>query len=417
VELFNKRDFVCDCGTTRLPSAPCILRENPTTKQKGAVSEIPEVKNIYNQNFQNRFCGCACEYDAEQQKGTMFQCLGLGTPGDGGCGEDWWHPACVMGLDPSWHEEELERQKVAKAEKQKEAPEPGADPAVDDSDNDSEDDLPVPPGFPDEDDFEGFICYMCVDANPWIKRYAGTKGFLPPVFKRSAAPSPELNLGCETPDVKPIATRTSTLTTSQKRKADDSDDEEANPSKRVKDETGQTIAEGLTAAENLRAEKEAATTQALCKYEELPAAPEGQISLFFKTDFREYLCRCADCFPQMAKHPQLLEEEEAYEPPVSEDGEEDGGSTVGSGSLLDRGERALSSMDRVKALEGVMAFNHLKEKLTPFFKEFAESGRTISAEDIKAHFAKMRGDEAGIKEAGEAAASSEKDSRKEQDGY
>lgn len=112
-----------------------------------------------------------------------------------------------------------------------------------------------------------------------------------------------------------------------------------------------------------------------------------------------------------------MEEEETYEPPVSEDGDDGVGSTVGSGSLLDRGERALSNMDRVKAIEGVMAFNNLKEKLTPFFKEFAESGKAISAEDIKAHFAKMRGDEAAIKEAGDAAASSGADQRREQGGY
>lgn len=75
-------------------------------------------------------------------------------------------------------------------------------------------------------------------------------------------------------------------------------------------------------------------------------------------------------------------------------------------------------MDRVKAIEGVMAFNHLKEKLTPFFKEFAESGRVISAEDIKAHFAKMRGDEGPVgEEEGEKAGDGEEDKRREQGGY
>jgi len=57
----------------------------------------------------------------------------------------------------------------------------------------------------------------------------------------------------------------------------------------------------------------------------------------------------------------------------------------------------------------------LKEKLTPFFQQFAESGQAISAEDIKAYFAKMRGDEQAIKEAGEGAKS--QDNRKEQSGY
>ncbi|CRK25198.1 hypothetical protein BN1708_018145, partial [Verticillium longisporum] len=101
----------------------------------------------------------------------------------------------------------------------------------------------------------------------------------------------------------------------------------------------------------------------------------------------------------------LLEEEETYEPPLSDGGGSDngGGSTNGSGSLLERGESALRNVDRVRAIEGVMAYNHLKEQLTPFFKQFAESGQAIGAEDIKAYFAKLRGDEQGIKEAGEAA--------------
>ena len=63
-----------------------------------------------------------------------------------------------------------------------------------------------------------------------------------------------------------------------------------------------------------------------------------------------------------------------------------------------------------------------KEQLKPFFQQFAESGQAIGAEDIKAYFAKLRGDEQDIKEAGEAAASNgdRKDGengRHEQSGY
>ena len=35
----------------------------------------------------------------------MFQCLGLGTVEEGGCGEDWWHPECLLGLPRMKHEE------------------------------------------------------------------------------------------------------------------------------------------------------------------------------------------------------------------------------------------------------------------------------------------------------------------------
>ncbi|ERS97379.1 hypothetical protein HMPREF1624_06711 [Sporothrix schenckii ATCC 58251] len=119
--------------------------------------------------------------------------------------------------------------------------------------------------------------------------------------------------------------------------------------------------------------------------------------------------------------PYLLEQEETYEPPVSDDGGSNaegvgpGSGSHGSGSLYERGESALRNVDRVRAIEGVMAYNHLKDKLKPFFQQFAESGQAISAEDIKSYFAKLRGDEQAIQEAGEGARSD--DNRREQSGY
>lgn len=425
------------------------------------VSEPAEENNKYNHNFQNRFCGCDCDYDAHQQKGTMFQCLGLGTVEEGGCGEDWYHTSCIVGLKPTWYEDQG-------LPKNKHAPGTLETIAEDKSEIDEgsgDDDVPHAPGFPEEDDFEGFICYKCVNANPWIKRYAGTQGFLAPVFKRSPAPSPEAEraLKGDPTDAKavseiftapmpalagrqregingtsidpspatqseqpvdPVELKTASetfgvpITISRKRKASEEEEETASSKRFKEDETeldGKAISTETSGTMDKFGSSELKVKQ-VCKYEQLPPPPEGTISLFFKYDFRNHLCRCPDCFPRMAKHLQLLEEEEAYEPPVSEDGDDGEGSTVGSGSLLDRGERALTNVDRVRAIEGVMAYNHLKEKLKPFFKEFAESGKAISAEDIKAHFAKIRGDEEAIKQAGEAAANSE-DNRKEQSGY
>lgn len=156
----------------------------------------------------------------------MFQCLGLGTAEEGGCGEDWWHPGCIAGLGPDWFEttskntpkkpktdaflnsiaevaeaavgdsngqaEELSKALESTTEKTKTSQ------AEEDGDDE---DPPMPPGFPHEDDFDGFICYKCVEANPWIKQYAGAPGFLAPVFYRSAAPSPEKDIAHQTDDL------------------------------------------------------------------------------------------------------------------------------------------------------------------------------------------------------------------------
>lgn len=96
---------------------------------------------------------------------------------------------------------------------------------------------------------------------------------------------------------------------------------------------------------------------------------------------------------------------------------------MGTGSLLDRGEAALGNVDRVRAIEGVMVYNHLKDKVKSFLQPFAESGQAVGAEDIKAYFEKLRGDEQGIRAAAGVAGGAggdgdgEGDNRREQSGY
>ena len=85
--------------------------------------------------------------------------------------------------------------------------------------------------------------------------------------------------------------------------------------------------------------------------------PSGSFSIFCKEDFREHFCRCPECYPLLKQHPQLLEEEYSYEPPLSESGGE-GGESMGTGSLLDRGEAALSNVDRVRAIGMSVESNH-----------------------------------------------------------
>ena len=64
-----------------------------------------------------------------------------------------------------------------------------------------------------------------------------------------------------------------------------------------------------------------------------------------------------------------------------------------------------------------MVYNHLKDKVKSFLQPFAESGQAVGAEDIKAYFEELRGDEEGIKAAGVDTGPDEgSDSRREQSG-
>jgi len=299
----------------------------------GAHSEKPLVGNAYNQNFRNRFCGCSEVYDAHKEKGTMYQCLGLGGVEKGGCGEDWWHPECIVGLPRKWYKESM------KMESEEQALGNGAK-TTEDTGPDLEE-PPQPPGFPPEDDFDAFICYKCVEANPWIKRYAGTDGFLSAVYYKRA--STEVEDVRNSTDLKPTSRPSSPSSrepSSRKRKAE-AEAEDLDPSlvaKKPKNETTDNH------------DPSPATSK--CRYASLPPPSTGQISLFLKEDFHDHLCHCPTCFPSLALHPQLLEEEDVYEPPLSESGDADvpAGGSVGTGSLLERGEAALSNMDRVRAI-------------------------------------------------------------------
>ncbi|KAI1913914.1 hypothetical protein LOZ65_005747 [Ophidiomyces ophidiicola] len=397
VELFNKRNFVCDCGTSRFPStSSCTLRSGPNTRSNVVHLDEPIAENRYNQNFQNRFCCCGEIYDPHQEKGTMFQCLGLGDVESGGCGEDWYHPECLVGIPRGWNDGPRKNIdcSITPATKEPESAVEG------------DDDPPLPPGFPAEADFETFICYKCLRSNLWLKRYAGTAGFLPPVFKENKGhfPCVEISTVLDTPN---------------------------GPRKRSLETNGQEP-ESKRPKSGIPEQSSTENLTALAKYTEkhdcLPSnMPLGEFSLFLKEDFRDHICHCATCFPLLIPHPQLREEEETYEPPLSDAG---GGDNAGrsadsqhTGSLLDRGEAALSNLDRVRAIEGVMVYNHLKNKVKEFLTPFAESGTPVGAEDIKAYFEKLRGDDEAIREAGAKCNNSnggdggDSASRREQNGY
>ena len=326
----------------------------------------------------------------------MFQCMGLGTVETGGCGEDWWHPECLVGLPRGLHTRktsslnQIEKEVIMEDEAEEKL-------------GQSDEEVPLPQGFPHEDYFDALICYKCVESNPWIKRYAGTTGFLPPVYNKSVSSSGDAKSKRTALDIDTHELHAEATKGSKKRKAleDEFACQSIGSPKRFKEDLENTIDNPQIAIESLK------STVPQLKHDTLPISPSGTFSLFLKEDFREHLCHCPKCYPNLIPHPQLVEEEETYESPLdSEDGgnseapAECGAPSQGTGSLLDRGEAALSTMDRVKAIEGVMVYNHLKDKVKDFLKPYAESGKPVGAEDIKAYFEKLRGDDLAIKEAG-----------------
>lgn len=504
-------------------------------------SDEPAVTNSYNQNYRNRFCGCNELYDPAKEKGTMFQCLGLGTLADGGCGEDWWHPECILGISREAQDDKSQAEKTSD-----EMPATGQAVATDaananttttangaighvdsinqgqelnnDDDTHDLDDPPLPYGFPAEDDFEHFLCYKCVNAFPWIKRYAGNSGFLPAVSHKTVdaadvgqdetsgptttvdaqasqnlgdgtSTAPEANRKRKSPGednltedaaskaVGPSSDNASRnpdewvpslsegswglLGMRRKRNSQDFEDQAYGDNASlgpIKNDDGReraakkhksnsdgnsnntdAVAAPMTTTTTAPTEISRAPEPPVCTYNALPPIPADSpnISLFMTDDFHPQLCYCRTCFPLLLPHPQLLEPEINYSPPISAASSpapgmpgldtvhpRNGSTTHSTGSarsLLDRGEAALSNMDRARAIEGVMAYNKLKDGLKGFLKPFAESGQPVSAEDIKGHFEKLRGDAtgaaAGVVGGGGDDGGGDGDGRREQRGY
>jgi E3 ubiquitin-protein ligase UBR7 len=76
---------------------------------------------------------------------------------------------------------------------------------------------------------------------------------------------------------------------------------------------------------------------------------------------------------------------------------------------LEAGTRALSSLPRTQALDGIVAYNTLSSRLKNFFQGFVQTGKVVSEADVRGFFAEMQG--TGV---GDLASSLPSDSRREE---
>jgi hypothetical protein len=106
IELYEKRDFSCDCGNAKFPAGACAPHPHALARATAAVGE-PDVgertgfacsllavkepenaTNRYNHNYEGRYCRCDGVYAPTD---TMFQCALC---------EDWFHDRCLPRLPP-----------------------------------------------------------------------------------------------------------------------------------------------------------------------------------------------------------------------------------------------------------------------------------------------------------------------------
>jgi len=104
----------------------------------------------------------------------------------------------------------------------------------------------------------------------------------------------------------------------------------------------------------------------------------GTGDIFLTENFRERWCRCASCLPLLEANPYLMEDEVTYEAPEDPD----------SGlSLEELGMRALERLPRDRAIDGIHAFNGMRDDLIKYLRPFAQEGKVVNESDVREFFA------------------------------
>ncbi|KAF9111194.1 hypothetical protein BGX27_005281 [Mortierella sp. AM989] len=353
IELFTKRSFRCDCGTEKFKTTKCKLDPKPA----GSNNEL----NQYNHNYLGRFCWCDIQYDPLKEESTMLQCVVC---------EDWFHDTCI-GITPH------------------------------------------------NDDFDDFICRICTKDHSFLRGYAQNPLFMIGLSEKGGGPKSVTMVDCSK-DGKDNKTEGA----EKKKKNEKTEDEEVdiitaetvntttvtttatttttttatvsltpvllsqitNNVKRsletiVQDEVKGDGAETSESSQNKRLKLESET----CRRIQQPADPypNQEMNLFATEGWRELLCQCAECTTLYSKEnvPFILGEEAVYE-----DDEDDEEET----SILESGMKKLNEMDRVQMMDGMLAYNKMRDEIRNFLAPFSEQGKVVTTDDIQAFFtAKM----------------------------
>ncbi|CCH40936.1 putative E3 ubiquitin-protein ligase [Wickerhamomyces ciferrii] len=332
IELFTKRNFNCDCGTTRT-QFPCSLRSN-------SKDDLPSNDNIYNQNYKGIFCDCSKPYNPLEEKSNMLQCIF----GDQ-CNEDWYHDYCIMGLDhydvdDTNHDDndksvnkldslgEPEQDAQTQLEKNLQNNDSIGDKRKQDDNPDDQDSEPVLNGFPNLDDFDCFICWKCINHHK-------------PIFDKI----------------------------------------------KLNNEIVLTTVDKITSKSLIERNEiiKSNTNSLLHKKRKI----DYDYSIFLKHNHEEnftYLYNTTtdqEIKSFLQTHPHLLKDEPIYEPPQDESDDD-------NSSIYDLGARAINNLPRDKAIEGVQAYQNIKDKLKEFLKPFAKDGKIVGEEDVKGFFENIK---------------------------
>lgn len=128
---------------------------------------------------------------------------------------------------------------------------------------------------------------------------------------------------------------------------------------------------------------EVKSESAICKLDQQPTDPypDQEVNLFATEGWRDLLCQCTSCMTMYTKEGVasfILGEEAVYE---AEDDDE------AESSTLESGMKKLGEMDRVQMMDGMMAYNRMRDEVRAFLEPYSQQGKVVTESDIHAFFA------------------------------
>lgn len=385
IELYTKRNFRCDCGTSKILSIRCKL--DPMKMEDND-------KNSYNQNFSGVYCTCKRPYPDPEDNidDEMIQCVVC---------EDWYH---LRHLECS---------------------------------------------VPNTDTFEEMICFNCMQNNEFLQYYShlcliaksddgekqngdsskidmdvsvtdehnGNDATLPSdasVVK--CKDEPESSIKNDEIKIKDVKTEESNIKNDTHANLQPMDTESENKplakeEEILNDEINQCIRDIIEISKN--------TMEVECTNDifETPTAKRPKLdgecsssssagtsvamnicrkpskilcriigSSFWPTHWRKSLCKCSDCMDLYKRNKvEFLTDVEDTVLHYQEKGL----SRATSEQTHDRDMAALSNLDHVAQIEVIHGYNKLKRKLTEFLSGFVTEQRTVTSKDVTDFFQKM----------------------------
>ncbi|EGG12423.1 uncharacterized protein MELLADRAFT_70616 [Melampsora larici-populina 98AG31] len=332
VELFIRRNFLCDCGTKRCNEGKCELR----LEDQNSEDEVENL-NKYDHNFNGEFCICerGKKYDPETETEDMYQCLSC---------EDWRHASCLG-------------------------------------------------GFPDPETWDDLICAKCVMGNPTIKtmmeKHAGGPGtgmmigvpkeanktdsaiewygqLIPSASAEKVEEKGSDQLKEGSSSTTPLESTSQTIQVPQKRNLSEDDGPESSEKRTCLEKpninhTSRCMAPFQNSTDSL-----------------LSRVNPSTVNIFLTAGWRQRWCKCLTCFQLLSQISWLgSEEEEVWEPEDDQDSAK---------SLHELGMEAFKNLPQEHKIESLHAYNKLRDHMMSFLKPFAEKNLTVTEEAIKEFF-------------------------------